>query len=138
MSYVPKYYADLTSAISIIKSNLRADLRGSLTDSYLEQAIEICEMETDAVLITAGFNVDSLDSTQKAHARDMTTARVLIYIAGVLPISTEEKREYLVQMRDRLLESERYFIKREYPAAAVKSKYKRMKPGYGREWEEDV
>jgi len=95
-------------------------------------------METDAVLITAGFNVDSLDSTQKAHARDMTTARVLIYIAGVLPISTEEKREYLVQMRDRLLESERYFIKREYPAAAVKSKYKRMKPGYGREWEEDV
>jgi len=138
MSYVPKYYTDLTSAISIVKSNLRADLRGALTDSYLEEAIEIAEMYTDSFLESAGYNLAALDSTEKSHARDMSTVRALIYIAGVLPISTEEKREYLAQMRERLLESERYFIKREYPTAAVKPKYRRMKPGYGREWEEDV
>jgi len=138
MSYTPKYYTDLTSAISIIKSNLRADLRGALTDSYLEEAVEMAEMYTDSFLESAGYDLASLDSTEKAYARDMSTARALIYIAGVLPISTEEKREYLAQMRERLLESERYFSKREYPVGAVKPKYRRMKPGYGREWEEDV
>lgn len=138
MSYTPKYYDSLDSARSIIRSNLRADIRNALDDSYLEEAIEIAELyRTDSFLETTGFDPDNLDTKEKAHARDMSTAHVLIYVTGVLPLTAEEKRDHLTQARERLKEAEGYFIKRKFPVSSVQSKHKRIQPGYGREWEED-
>ena len=137
MTYTPKYYTSLDTARSIIKSNIRADLRDSLSDSYLEETVEHAEMYTDHFLVSGGFDVDSLSTRQKADARNMATAHALLYVAGVLPLPPEEKRDYLTQNKERLEEAERSFIKREFPSSQVESQYRRMKPGYGREWFDD-
>ena len=136
MTYTPKYYTSLDSARSIIKSNIRADLRESLSDSYLEETVEHAEIYTDHFLISGGFDIDKLTTRQKADARNMATVHALLYVAGVLPLPPEEKRDYLAQNKERLEEAERAFMKREFPSSEVKSKYRRMEPGYGREWEE--
>ena len=137
MVYSPEYFDTLDSARSIVRSNLRADLRNSVTDSYLEEAVEMGELYTNSFLDSAAIDKDNLSTTEKTNARNMSTVNSLIYIAGILPLTAEEKRDYLTQMKERLEEAEVRFMKAKFPSSQVESQYRRISPGYGRTWEED-
>jgi len=134
MSYSPKYFTDLPTAISVIKSYMRTDIRNSVSDSDIEIHLEKGEVLTDNILEACGFDLDNLDSETKANAKIFASYKTLISLIEVAALAEADKRNLVAEYREVIKEIEERVMRRKYPTSGVKVVYKRMEPGYGRKW----
>ena len=134
MTYTPKYFDSLSAAISRIRSCLRSDVMNSPEDEEIEYRLEEAELIVEDFLIAARFDVDNLSTAEKGNAMIMTIAQTLLFLIKKLPMSEDDKRDFELRVRDEFKEAAERFLRRVYIPSSVSAVYKRMEPGYGREW----
>jgi len=128
MSYVPKY-----TSIADVKSAVYPDAE-KLADSYILDAIEEGEQETDEWLISCDFDPDNLDSAELEGAKGLALCYSVLRVIPKLPITVDAMREYSDEWRKKLEERAHLFIMSQYKKSTWKAQHRRIMPGYGREW----
>lgn len=142
MSWTPRYFDDITTARSVIRSNLPIDKRDSITEPDLDVHLEQKEIVVDDFLVSCGWNLDSLETDVKTNARILHTYRTLLSILNILPMKDEHKTALEARFLNIVQETERRLMSRKFPPRLVKPVTKRISPGWGttseasKEWKE--
>lgn len=137
MTYTSKYFPDLSSAISRIRSCLRNDVKNAPSDEDIEYRLEEAETIVEDFLIAARFDVDNLSSKDKTNAMIMAQAQTILFLIKKLPMTEKDKRDFELRVRDEFREAADRFLRGVYTPEEIKAVYKRMEPGYGRGWPEE-
>jgi len=130
VSYTPKYVD-----IAGIKRAVYPDAE-QLTDALILDAIEQGERETDDWLAGCDFDPANLTSEQKEGAKGMAICYTVLRLIPKLPLTRADMRSMYEEWESRLARTQQLFIGAEgkMPGAV----YKRMTPGYGKKWGNDV
>jgi len=132
LAYNPRY-----TSISKLKSAIYPQAE-KLSDSMILDAIESGERETDDWLVSVNIDPSNLSTEELNAAKDIALCYSVLWVIPKLPVAITEMRELESKWREQLLSYQRSFIQSLYPQLETKAVYRRIRPGYGREYGEDV
>jgi len=132
LAYSPKY-----TSIDKLKSAVYPQAE-KLSDPVILDAIESGERETDDWLVSVNIDPKDLSGEELNAAKDIALCYSVLWVIPKLPVAITDMRELETKWREQLVSYQRNFIQSLYPKFELKTVFRRIGPGYGREYGEDV